>query len=110
MIPQPDGWLRQVTDIARSHGALLIADEVMTGFGRTGLAEEKGGKGENRNTSPEHNLSSADGTAATGLKIYNAVQPFTDDKPAIKWDGEWHLTIEVFRDLGLCKIRRFLGI
>ena len=34
MIPQPDGWLRQVTDIARSHGALLIADEVMTGFGR----------------------------------------------------------------------------
>jgi adenosylmethionine---8-amino-7-oxononanoate aminotransferase len=35
MIPQPQGWLRQVTDIARSHGALLIADEVMTGFGRT---------------------------------------------------------------------------
>jgi adenosylmethionine---8-amino-7-oxononanoate aminotransferase len=36
MIPQPDSWLRQVTDIARGHGALLIADEVMTGFGRTG--------------------------------------------------------------------------
>ena len=36
MIPQPAGWLRQVTDIARSHRALLIADEVMTGFGRTG--------------------------------------------------------------------------
>jgi adenosylmethionine-8-amino-7-oxononanoate aminotransferase len=36
MIPQPAGWLAQVTDIARSHGALLIADEVMTGFGRTG--------------------------------------------------------------------------
>jgi adenosylmethionine---8-amino-7-oxononanoate aminotransferase len=35
MIPQPDGWLRRVTDIARDHGALLIADEVMTGFGRT---------------------------------------------------------------------------
>jgi adenosylmethionine-8-amino-7-oxononanoate aminotransferase len=34
MIPQPAGWLRQVTDIAKSHGALLIADEVMTGFGR----------------------------------------------------------------------------
>ena len=34
MIPQPDGWLRQVTDIARNNGALLIADEVMTGFGR----------------------------------------------------------------------------
>jgi adenosylmethionine---8-amino-7-oxononanoate aminotransferase len=35
MIPQPVGWLRQVTSIARSHGALLIADEVMTGFCRT---------------------------------------------------------------------------
>ena len=38
MIPQPRGWLRRVTEIARSHGALLIADEVMTGFGRrTGI-------------------------------------------------------------------------
>ena len=35
MIAQPSGWLGQVTDIARRHGALLIADEVMTGFGRT---------------------------------------------------------------------------
>jgi len=38
MIPQPSGWLRQVTDVARGHGALLMADEVMTGFGRTGVA------------------------------------------------------------------------
>ena len=38
MIPQPAGWLKQTTEIARSHGALLIADEVMTGFGRTGVA------------------------------------------------------------------------
>jgi adenosylmethionine-8-amino-7-oxononanoate aminotransferase len=36
MIPQPAGWLRRVAEIARGHGALLIADEVMTGFGRTG--------------------------------------------------------------------------
>jgi adenosylmethionine-8-amino-7-oxononanoate aminotransferase len=39
MIPQPPGWLRRVTEIARRHGALLIADEVMTGFGRTGCLE-----------------------------------------------------------------------
>src|SRR4051812_36307347 len=44
MIAQPDGWLRQVTDIARSHGALLIADEVMTGFGRTGTGKAESGK------------------------------------------------------------------
>ncbi len=36
MIPQPQGWLRRVEQIARGHKALLIADEVMTGFGRTG--------------------------------------------------------------------------
>jgi len=36
MIPQPRGWLQRVTEIARNHDALLIADEVMTGFGRTG--------------------------------------------------------------------------
>jgi adenosylmethionine-8-amino-7-oxononanoate aminotransferase len=38
MIPQPPGWLRRVTEIARNHDALLIADEVMTGFGRTGFS------------------------------------------------------------------------
>ncbi|MFZ0828377.1 MAG: adenosylmethionine--8-amino-7-oxononanoate transaminase [Verrucomicrobiia bacterium] len=37
MVPQPDGWLRRVAEIARRSGTLLIADEVMTGFGRTGL-------------------------------------------------------------------------
>lgn len=36
MIPQPEGWLSRVVEIARSHGAQVIADEVMTGFGRTG--------------------------------------------------------------------------
>jgi adenosylmethionine-8-amino-7-oxononanoate aminotransferase len=41
MIPQPRGWLRRVTEIARNHGALLIADEVMTGFGRTGRSESR---------------------------------------------------------------------
>jgi multidrug efflux pump subunit AcrB len=39
------------------------------------------------------------GTGAP-LKVFNAIQPFTDDVPAMKWDGEWHITIEVFRDLG----------
>lgn len=36
LIPQPQGWLRRVAEIARAHGAHLIADEVLTGFGRTG--------------------------------------------------------------------------
>ena len=29
-------YLRAVADLARRHGALLVADEVFTGFGRTG--------------------------------------------------------------------------
>ncbi len=40
------------------------------------------------------------GGNGAALKIHNAAQPFTDDQPAMKWDGEWHITIEVFRDLG----------
>jgi adenosylmethionine-8-amino-7-oxononanoate aminotransferase len=39
MIPQPRGWLRRVAEITRAHGAQLIADEVMTGFGRTGVPD-----------------------------------------------------------------------
>jgi len=35
------------------------------------------------------------------LEVFNAVQPFDSSRYAMKWDGEWHLTIEVFRDLGL---------
>jgi multidrug efflux pump subunit AcrB len=40
------------------------------------------------------------GGTGSPLKIYNANQPFTEDNPSMKWDGEWHITIEVFRDLG----------
>jgi multidrug efflux pump subunit AcrB len=35
------------------------------------------------------------------LERYVASQPFITDKFAMKWDGEWHITYEVFRDLGL---------
>jgi multidrug efflux pump subunit AcrB len=39
--------------------------------------------------------------AGEPLGRYNAVQPERLDETAIKWDGEWQITIEVFRDLGL---------
>jgi multidrug efflux pump subunit AcrB len=35
------------------------------------------------------------------LEQFNAVQPPDTSKLAVKWDGEWHITIEVFRDLGI---------
>jgi multidrug efflux pump subunit AcrB len=41
------------------------------------------------------------GGTSSKLKVLNAEQPFSDIEPAMKWDGEWHITIEVFRDLGI---------
>ncbi|MEX2043787.1 MAG: efflux RND transporter permease subunit [Opitutus sp.] len=35
------------------------------------------------------------------VKIHNATMPGDTREPAMKWDGEWQVTIEVFRDLGL---------
>jgi adenosylmethionine-8-amino-7-oxononanoate aminotransferase len=36
MIAQPPGYLRRMREICDRHGALLVCDEVATGFGRTG--------------------------------------------------------------------------
>ncbi|NCO38472.1 MAG: multidrug transporter AcrB [Armatimonadetes bacterium CG_4_10_14_3_um_filter_66_18] len=35
------------------------------------------------------------------IKLYNSTLPASSDHWAMKWDGEWHVTIEVFRDLGI---------
>ncbi|MBI3945706.1 MAG: efflux RND transporter permease subunit, partial [Armatimonadetes bacterium] len=32
---------------------------------------------------------------------HTARQPFSSARYAMKWDGEWHITYEVFRDLGI---------
>lgn len=36
----------------------------------------------------------------TDVKTYYSTQPKSQDQLAIKWDGEWQITYEVFRDLG----------
>ena len=42
-------------------------------------------------------------TLPDGYKLarYNASMPDSTEHYSMKWDGEWHITIEVFRDLGL---------
>ncbi len=35
------------------------------------------------------------------IKIWNTRQPFSSRTWGMKWDGEWHITYEVFRDLGI---------
>lgn len=41
------------------------------------------------------------GGTGDSIKLYNLNQPFNESEPSIKWDGEWHITLEVFRDLGI---------
>jgi len=45
-----------------------------------------------------HSLRLPDGAQ---IKQYTTHQPFTTDVYSMKWDGEWHITYEVFRDLGI---------
>ena len=35
------------------------------------------------------------------IEQYTAGLPASDERLALKWDGEWHVTYEVFRDLGV---------
>jgi multidrug efflux pump subunit AcrB len=41
------------------------------------------------------------GGSEADLPIYHLNLPTDDLEPALKWDGEWHITLEVFSDLGL---------
>jgi multidrug efflux pump subunit AcrB len=43
-------------------------------------------------------LKNLDGTVVPRLGLSH---PENTEKLALKWDGEWHITLEVFRDLGL---------
>jgi multidrug efflux pump subunit AcrB len=38
--------------------------------------------------------------ADAAVEVHHLTQPASDVRPAIKWDGEWHVTLELFRDLG----------
>jgi multidrug efflux pump subunit AcrB len=38
------------------------------------------------------------------IAVFNTHQPFDDTAYAMKWDGEWQITYEVFRDLGIAFI------
>jgi multidrug efflux pump subunit AcrB len=35
------------------------------------------------------------------LAQYSSIQPWLENRYSMKWDGEWHITYEVFRDLGI---------
>jgi multidrug efflux pump subunit AcrB len=37
----------------------------------------------------------------TKMEILASTQPWSEEHMGMKWDGEWHITYEVFRDLGI---------
>ncbi len=46
-------------------------------------------------------ISGLDLPSGTGLGQLFTRQPRRVDRPVVKWDGEWQITYEVFRDLGI---------
>jgi multidrug efflux pump subunit AcrB len=53
----------------------------------------------------EHMESPVYGVLDVGKKLkvpqYLAAPPWSDAQAALKWDGEWHITYETFRDMGI---------
>jgi len=51
--------------------------------------------------SPVYALSALNAKLDPNLKPSGLSHPANTERVALKWDGEWHITLEVFRDLGL---------
>ncbi|MBP8275172.1 MAG: efflux RND transporter permease subunit, partial [Acidobacteria bacterium] len=46
-------------------------------------------------------LAKTTGPTGQSVEVFNATLPTNSSAYAMKWDGEWHITYEVFRDLGI---------
>lgn len=42
-----------------------------------------------------------EGSSSSKLKQLNIAEADREDKYSVKWDGEWHITLVVFRDMGI---------
>jgi multidrug efflux pump subunit AcrB len=49
----------------------------------------------------DEKLTGLRGDAGEPVARLGLEHPASTETPSIKWDGEWHITLEVFRDLGL---------
>ena len=49
----------------------------------------------------EKKLEGMRGDGGESVARFGLSHPLDTESPALKWDGEWHITLEVFRDLGL---------
>jgi len=51
--------------------------------------------------SMEHRINAIAGPDGTPLRVMSTHLPEDSTSYALKWDGEWHITYEVFRDMGI---------
>ncbi|HXZ25538.1 MAG TPA: efflux RND transporter permease subunit, partial [Nitrospiria bacterium] len=72
------------------------------------VVADVGGPGAEKAESPVYGVLGvgkklADYRPAEGYRIeqFYASQPWSEEKLAMKWDGEWHITYETFRDMGM---------
>jgi multidrug efflux pump subunit AcrB len=49
----------------------------------------------------EEKIDAARAPGGGAIERHATSAPLTSDRPALKWDGEWQITYEVFRDLGI---------
>ncbi|MBK9519473.1 MAG: efflux RND transporter permease subunit [Anaeromyxobacter sp.] len=49
----------------------------------------------------EEKLAGLRGDDGQPVARFGLEHPSDTERPALKWDGEWHITLEVFRDLGM---------
>jgi multidrug efflux pump subunit AcrB len=49
----------------------------------------------------DEKLDAVKAAGGAGIERYSTAAPETSDEVAMKWDGEWQITYELFRDLGL---------
>jgi len=79
------------------YAILKLNKKIREAFSAVTLSEAKGLGPAGETTAI---LRSAQNDKSGGIEILSTRQPFSLERPAMKWDGEWHITYEVFRDLG----------
>ena len=83
VIPPTDGYWRQISELCRRYDILLIADEVITGFGRTGLMWGRSASGSRRTSSPSRRASPPGYMPLGGVLVGERVRaPFWDEPVA----------------------------